>query len=89
MNNKKNISKIKYNFFKIILQFKNVKEIENFFAVIFTKHEIKELKNRWQVILMLSGGYTYKKIEKKTGASSATIARIKSVMKTEKLHQFK
>ena len=47
-----------------------------FLRDLLTEAEIKEFANRWKAAKMLSKHIAYKKIEKETGMSSTTIARI-------------
>ncbi len=61
---------------KGFLKLRNVGEAIRFFRDIFTIPEIKSFSMRLKVANMLDHGYTYKEIEKKTGMSSTTIARI-------------
>jgi TrpR-related protein YerC/YecD len=62
--------------FSAILNLKNLDEAQRFFRDLLTEEEIKEFANRWQVAKMLSQKVSYSKIEKKTGMSTTTIARI-------------
>jgi len=62
--------------FKAILLLKNEKECYRFFEDLATINEIKELSQRLEVARMLNEGSTYEEIHK-TGASSATISRVK------------
>jgi TrpR-related protein YerC/YecD len=62
--------------YKGVLQLKNVEEARRFFRDLLTEEEIEEFANRWQVAQLLSQKVSYTKIEKKTGMSSTTIARI-------------
>ena len=63
--------------FKAILLLKNKKECYSFFEDLATINEIKELSQRIEVARMLNDGSTYEEIAHKTGASSATISRVK------------
>ena len=63
--------------FKAILLLNNEKECYNFFEDLATINEIKELSQRLEVARMLNDGFTYEEIAHKTGASSATISRVK------------
>ena len=62
--------------FKAIIALENREEAKKFFRDLLTESEIKEFSNRWQAAQMLDGGVSYSKIEKQTGLSSTTIARI-------------
>jgi len=66
--------------FRAILLLKNEKECYNFFEDLSTINEIKELSQRFEVARMLDNGFTYEEIVDKTGASSATISRVKKCL---------
>jgi len=61
---------------KAILKLRNVNECEKFFRDLLTVQELKTFGMRWKAAQMLEKGVTYEKIEKQTGMSSTTIARI-------------
>lgn len=48
-----------------------------FFDDLCTVNEIQALSQRLEVARLLRKGYTYSQIEAETGASTATIARVK------------
>ena len=56
-------------------------ECRNFLRDLLTEAEIKEFSNRWRVAQMLNQKVAYKQIEKETGMSSTTIARIQKWLK--------
>lgn len=62
--------------FKAILSLKNITEAKKFFRDLLTEPEIIEFGRRWQAARMLAKNIPYSAIEKKTGLSSTTIARI-------------
>jgi len=62
--------------FEAILFLKNLDEARSFFRDLLTEEEIKEFANRWLVAQMLTQKIPYSNIEKETGMSSTTIARI-------------
>ena len=62
--------------FKAILALKDNRECKDFFRDLLTEAEIKEFANRWKVAQMLNKKVDYKTIEKETGMSSTTIARV-------------
>ncbi len=62
--------------FEAILTLKNIKEAKKFFRDLLTEQEIIEFGKRWQAVKMLNKGITYPIIEKETGLSSTTIARV-------------
>ncbi len=64
------------NLFKAILSLKDVNESRRFFRDLLTEEELREFANRWKVAQMLANKISYSKIEKKTGLSTTTIARI-------------
>jgi TrpR-related protein YerC/YecD len=64
------------NLFKAILKLRTIQEAQKFFRDLLTVQEIKTFAMRWKVAQMLEQGHTYQKIEKQTGMSSTTIARI-------------
>ncbi|MFW6149060.1 MAG: YerC/YecD family TrpR-related protein [Atribacterota bacterium] len=66
--------------FKAILTLDNIDECYQFFEDIATINEIKELSQRLEVARMLSEGSIYEDIVQKTGASSATISRVKKCL---------
>lgn len=63
--------------FESILQLKTIEECYQFFDDLCTVGEIKSMAQRLEVARMLQKGYTYSQIEKETGASTATISRVK------------
>jgi TrpR-related protein YerC/YecD len=63
--------------FEAILSLENVEECYKFFDDICTISEIQSISQRLQVAKMLKEGLTYHNIEKGTGASTATISRVK------------
>ncbi|ADU28711.1 YerC/YecD family TrpR-related protein [Evansella cellulosilytica] len=63
--------------FEAILSLKDLEECYQFFDDLCTMNEIQSLAQRLEVARMLMEGYTYQRIEKDTGASTATISRVK------------
>lgn len=63
--------------FKAILSLKDLDECYRFFDDLCTINEIQSLAQRLEVARMLQDGKTYHKIETETGASTATISRVK------------
>jgi len=61
-------------------QLKNERECYSFFEDLATINEIKEFSQRLEVARMLNEGSTYEEIAHKTGASSATISRVKKCL---------
>ncbi len=62
--------------FQAILEIQNLEESKRFFRDLLTEEEIKEFSARWKVARMLSEKIPYTQIEKETGMSSTTIARV-------------
>lgn len=63
--------------FNSILTLKDLEECYRFFDDLCTVNEIQSLAQRLEVARMLREGKTYHKIETETGASTATISRVK------------
>ena len=76
MKNQKWVNPKTNKLFGAILKLENLSEARRFFRDLLTKQEIEEFASRWEVAQMLSKKIPYSKIEKKTGMSSTTIARI-------------
>ena len=63
--------------FSAILSLQSLEECYRFFDDLCTVNEIQSLAQRLEVARMLEEGKTYHKIETETGASTATISRVK------------
>ncbi|RXK17794.1 YerC/YecD family TrpR-related protein [Macrococcus sp. DPC7161] len=63
--------------FDSILTLKDREECYQFFDDLCTVNELQSLSQRLQVAKMIKQGYTYAAIEKESGASTATISRVK------------
>jgi TrpR-related protein YerC/YecD len=63
--------------FQAVLQLKTIEECYQFFDDLCTVGEIKSMAQRLEVARMLQNGFTYSQIEQQTGASTATISRVK------------
>ncbi|CAM3949180.1 YerC/YecD family TrpR-related protein [Alkalicoccus chagannorensis] len=63
--------------FDAILSLKDKEECYQFFDDLCTMNEIQSLAQRLEVARMLMEGDTYQRIEQETGASTATISRVK------------
>ena len=63
--------------FEAVLKLENKEECYKFFEDICTIKEIKALGQRLEVAKLLNEGDTYEQIAEETGASSATISRVK------------
>ncbi len=62
--------------FRVILSLKSINETQRFFRDLLTEEEIIEFTKRWQVANLLYDGVPYSEIQKQTGMSSTTVARI-------------
>ena len=60
-----------------ILMLESEQEVEDYLKDICTVNEIETLAQRQQVAFLLRDNLTYNEIEEKTGASTATISRVK------------
>ncbi|OIU70221.1 YerC/YecD family TrpR-related protein [Rossellomorea aquimaris] len=63
--------------FNAVLSLQDMEECYRFFDDLCTINEIQSLAQRLEVARMLQEGKTYHKIETETGASTATISRVK------------
>jgi TrpR-related protein YerC/YecD len=66
-----------HELYEAILKLNSVEECEAFFDDLCTPQEVQNMLQRLQVAKMITAGHTYVDIEAKTGASTATIARVK------------
>lgn len=66
--------------FRVILSLKDQEQCYKFFEDICTISEIKSMAQRLEVARMLNEGYIYEEIVEKTGASTATISRVKRAL---------
>lgn len=76
MKNQKWVNPKTDNLFSSILKLKTLDEARRFFRDLLTEQEIEEFASRWKVAQMLAENTPYSQIEKDTGMSSTTIARI-------------
>ena len=63
-----------------ILSLQSVEECYRFFEDVSTISELKAWAQRLEVARMLNEGATYEKIAEETGASTATISRVKKYL---------
>lgn len=66
--------------FDTILLLENREECYEFFEDLCTISELRDMAQRLEVARMLEDGSTYEDIEKETGASTATISRVKRAL---------
>lgn len=74
-------NKITDNLMDAILALNTKEESKKFFRDLLTEAELIEFGKRWQVANMLDNNIPYSKIEKETGLSSTTIARVAAWLK--------
>jgi TrpR-related protein YerC/YecD len=65
---------------KAILALETEEEVYRFLEDIATIGEIRALAQRLEVARLLNEGYTYPQIAQQTGASTATISRVKKFL---------
>lgn len=63
--------------FRAVLELRTVEECYQFFDDLCTVGEVQSLAQRLEVARLLREGATYSQIETETGASTATISRVK------------
>jgi len=66
--------------FEAILSLETVEECYRFFQDVATIPEIKSLAQRLEVAMMISENETYTTISNRSGASTATISRVKNCL---------
>jgi len=71
-SNKKKIAEL----MKVVVVLKNPNEAAKFFRDLLTEKELIEFGNRWKAARMLADNVRYVDIEKETGLSSTTVARV-------------
>lgn len=70
--------------YEAIVSLDTVEECKDFLRDLLTKTEINEAAMRWKVARLLNEGMTYIEIEKITGLSSTTVARVHKWLKKGK-----
>lgn len=76
MSNRKKDENLDF-LFRAVLELKTVDECYDFFAALCTKQELQMMAKRVLVAKMLTEQYVYNEIVGNTGASTATISRVK------------
>ncbi len=77
MTNEKLRDPLVDQFFEAILSLGNIEECYRFFEDVATVAELKALAQRLEVARMLQEGHTYNDVVARTGASTATVSRVK------------
>lgn len=75
MFSKKNTKRIN-ELIDAMLLIENKSEAKRFFRDLLTESELIEFGNRWKAARMLDRNIKYTEIEKETGLSSTTVARV-------------
>lgn len=70
-------------FFEAILTLESIEECYKFFSDVCTPKEIDTIAQRYTVATMLKEGKVYNEIVRSTGASTATVSRVKRSMGVE------
>ncbi len=68
------------DFFEALLLLKDKEELYSFFEDVCTTNEVLAIAQRYQVAMLLNQGRTYQEIAEISGASTATISRVKRSM---------
>ena len=76
----KSVKKNSLNMYKAILSLKDIKECQEFFEDICSMSELYSMEQRYEVAEMLQEEKVYTEIMKETGASSATVSRVKRML---------
>lgn len=66
---------------KAVMKLRDAKEVASFLKDILTRSELEIVLLRWRVAGLLDQGLPYTQIERETGASSATIAKVSEFLK--------
>lgn len=81
-------NELAYEFDPILIALSKMDSKERIFEFmldLLTEKEILEFSRRFEVAKMLDDGISYARIEKKTGMSSTTIARISKALNSENM----
>ncbi|MBQ8934602.1 MAG: TrpR-like protein [Eubacterium sp.] len=68
------------NMYKAILSLKDIRECQEFFEDVCSMSELHSMEQRYEVAEMLLDEKVYTEIMKETGASSATVSRVKRML---------
>ena len=75
-----NEKKTAEEFYKAILSLENMDDCDDFFRDVCTLKELLSIAQRYTVAKMLKERRVYSEIVKETGASTATVSRVKRMM---------
>ncbi len=76
----RNTKKTNSNMYKAVLTLKDTKEAREFFEDVCSLSELRSMEQRFEVAEMLKEEKVYTEIMEKTGASSATVSRVKRML---------
>ena len=79
--NHRRVNPLTDKLFDGIVTFKTRVEFYEFFEDLCTINELRDMSQRLEVARMLEAGDKYDRIEEATGASTATISRVKRCLK--------
>lgn len=74
-------SKDFFEFYKSLLLLRSEEELMKYLKDLMTMNELENLVNRFKTAQLLNEGYNYLEIERITGLSSATIAKVSEALK--------
>ena len=80
MNKNNKTANTNKNMYKAILELHDIDEVEDFLNDICSMSELRSMEQRYNVAEMLYQDKVYTEIIKETGASSATVSRVKRVL---------
>ena len=66
--------------YKAVLSLKDIRECQEFFEDVCSISELRSMEQRYEVAEMLQQEKVYTEIMDKTGASSATVSRVKRML---------
>lgn len=66
---------------RTILSIDDPADLESFLGDLCSDKELEALAERWTIARLLQMGFSYRTVARKTGASSATISRMASLLK--------
>ena len=70
------------NLCKVFANFSNFEDCGKFLEDLCTPSELQAMIGRWEVVQMLNNNISYRKINKLTGVSTATITRVARFMES-------
>lgn len=76
----KTVKRSSCSMYKAILSLKDEKECREFFEDVCSMSELHSMEQRYDVAEMLRQDMVYTEIMEKTGASSATVSRVKRML---------